>query len=120
MGIGEQTFYRWKKKCVGMGVAEVMRLPVLEEENSKLKQLVADLSLDKQMLQAVFDGLLLEYSQIGLGTWCLIRRAYSIIACSWSIWNIEPGRFALTFLIASSALNPLLTRSHIRSVLVRP
>ena len=53
MGIAEQTFYRWKKKYTGMGVAEVRRLRVLEEENRKLKQLVADLSLDKQMLQDV-------------------------------------------------------------------
>ncbi len=53
MGIAEQTFYRWKKKFQGMGVAEVRRLRVLEEENRKLKQLVADLSLDKQMLQDV-------------------------------------------------------------------
>jgi putative transposase len=53
MGISEQTFYRWKKKFQGMGVAEVRRLRALEEENRKLKQLVADLSLDKQMLQDV-------------------------------------------------------------------
>ena len=53
MGISEQTFYRWKKKFQGMGVAEVRCLRVLEEENRKLKQLVADLSLDKQMLQDV-------------------------------------------------------------------
>ena len=53
MGISEQTFYRWKKQFVGMGVAEVRRLKILEEENRKLKQLVADLSLDKQMLQNV-------------------------------------------------------------------
>ena len=53
MGISEQTFYRWKKKFQGMGVAEVRRLRVLEEENRKLKQLVADLSPDKQMLQDV-------------------------------------------------------------------
>ena len=53
MGIAEQTFYRWKKKFSGMGVAEVRRLRILEEENRKLKQLVADLSLDKQMLQDV-------------------------------------------------------------------
>ena len=53
MGIAEQTFYRWKKRFAGMGVAEVRRLRVLEEENRKLKQLVADLSLDKQMLQDV-------------------------------------------------------------------
>ena len=53
MGISEQTFYRWKKKFAGIGVAEVRRLKVMEEENRKLKQLVADLSLDKQMLQDV-------------------------------------------------------------------
>jgi len=53
MGIAEQTFYRWKKKYVGMGVAEVRKLRILDEENRKLKQLVADLSLDKQMLQDV-------------------------------------------------------------------
>ena len=53
MGVAEQTFYRWKKKFLGMGVAEVRRLKVLEEENRKLKQLVAELSLDKQMLQDV-------------------------------------------------------------------
>ena len=51
MGITEQTFYRWKKKYAGMGVAELRRLKQLEEENKKLKQLVADLSLDKKMLQ---------------------------------------------------------------------
>jgi putative transposase len=53
MGISEQTFYRWKKQYAGMGVAEVRRLRQLEEENRKLKQLVADLSLDKAMLQDV-------------------------------------------------------------------
>ena len=53
VGISEQTFYRWKKKFQGMGVAEVRRLRVLEEETRKLKQLVADLSLGKQMLQDV-------------------------------------------------------------------
>ena len=53
MGSSEQTFYRWKKQYAGMGVAEVRRLKQLEEENRKLKQLVADLSLDKVMLQDV-------------------------------------------------------------------
>jgi len=53
MGITDQTFYRWKKKYLGMGIAELRRLRILEEENRKLKQLVADLSLDKQMLQDV-------------------------------------------------------------------
>ena len=53
MGVSEQTFYRWKKKYGGLGVAEVRRLKQLEEENRKLKQLVADLSLDKAILQDV-------------------------------------------------------------------
>jgi putative transposase len=56
MGIAEQTFYRWKKKYAGLGVGEVRRLKQLEEENKKLKQLVADLSLDKKMLQDVVQG----------------------------------------------------------------
>lgn len=56
MGIAEQTFYRWKKKYAGMGVAEVRKLKTLEEENKKLKQLVADLALDKKMLQDVVQG----------------------------------------------------------------
>lgn len=51
LGISEQTFYRWKKRFAGMGVAELQRLRQLEDENRKLKQLVADLSLDKHMLQ---------------------------------------------------------------------
>jgi putative transposase len=53
MGVSEQTFYRWKKKYAGMGVVELRRLRQLEEENRRLKQLVADLSLDKTMLQEV-------------------------------------------------------------------
>jgi putative transposase len=53
MGISEATFYNWKKKYGGLGVTELRRLKQLEEENSKLKQIVADLSLDKQMLQDV-------------------------------------------------------------------
>ena len=56
MGIAEQTFYRWKKKYAGLGVAELRRLKQLEEENKKLKQLVADLSLDKKRLQDVVQG----------------------------------------------------------------
>jgi putative transposase len=53
MGISEQTFYRWKKKFAGMGAAEVQRLRSREEENKKLNQLVADLALDKKMLQNI-------------------------------------------------------------------
>jgi putative transposase len=53
MGISEQTFYRWKRKYGGLGISELRKLKQLEEENRKLKQLVADLSLDKKMLQDV-------------------------------------------------------------------
>lgn len=53
MGITEQTFYRWKKKYGGMMPSDLKRLRQLEEENRQLKKLVADLSLDKQMLQDV-------------------------------------------------------------------
>jgi len=53
MGITEQTFYRWKKRYAGMGVSELRKLKALEEENKQLKKLVADLSLDKHMLQEV-------------------------------------------------------------------
>jgi putative transposase len=52
-GIAEQTFYRRKKKHAGMGIAEVRKVRILEEENRQLRQLVADLSLDKQMLRDV-------------------------------------------------------------------
>ena len=53
MEITEQTFYRWNKVYAGMGVGEVRRLKQLEEENRRLKQLVADLTLNKTMLQDV-------------------------------------------------------------------
>ena len=52
-GISEATFYNWKKKYGGLGIPELRKLRQLEEENIKLKQIVADLSLDKQMLQDV-------------------------------------------------------------------
>jgi putative transposase len=53
MGVSEQAFYRWRRKYAGMGVAELRRLKALEDENGKLKRLVADLSLDKHILQEV-------------------------------------------------------------------
>ena len=51
MEVSEVTFYRWKKKYAGMGVSELRRLRQLDDENRRLKRLVADLTLDKQMLQ---------------------------------------------------------------------
>jgi len=53
MGISEATYYNWKKRYGGLEINELRRLKQLEEENRNLKKLVADLSLDKQMLQDV-------------------------------------------------------------------
>ena len=53
VGVSQQTFYRWKKKFGGLDCSEVRRLKLLEEESKKLKSLVSDLSLDKQILQDV-------------------------------------------------------------------
>ena len=53
MGTSEQTFHTWKRKYAGMGISELRELRLLREENRKLKQLVADLTLDKHMLQEV-------------------------------------------------------------------
>ena len=49
--ISEQTYYRWKKKYGGLGVSELRELKVIRDENRRLKTLVADLSLDKTILQ---------------------------------------------------------------------
>jgi len=51
LGVNVQTLYRWRKKFGGMDVSDARRLKQLEEENRRLKRLVADLTLDKQMLQ---------------------------------------------------------------------
>jgi len=53
LGVSQQTFYQWRRKYHGVGVAELRRLRQLEDENRKLKRLVADLSLDKHILQEV-------------------------------------------------------------------
>jgi putative transposase len=52
-GVTEQTIYRWKAKLGGMEVSEAKRLRELEDENRRLKQIVADLTLDNQALKAV-------------------------------------------------------------------
>lgn len=52
-GISRQTFYRWRSKYGGMDVGEARKVKSLEDENSRLKKLVAELTLDKQMLQDV-------------------------------------------------------------------
>ena len=52
-GISQQTYYRWRKKYGGLMPSELKRLKQLEDENNRLKRMVADLSLDKEMLQDV-------------------------------------------------------------------
>jgi putative transposase len=51
LGVSQATFFRWKKRFGSLGVSEIRELRQLREENRKLKQLVADLSLDKTILQ---------------------------------------------------------------------
>ncbi len=52
-GVSQQTFYLWKKKYAGLGLNELRELRQLREENAKLKRLVADLSLDRHVLQEI-------------------------------------------------------------------
>ena len=53
IGISDATFYTWKKKYADLGISEVRRLKMLEDENARLRRIVADLTLDKQILQEV-------------------------------------------------------------------
>lgn len=53
LGVSEQSFYQWRKKYGGMGVSELRELRQLRSENKQLKQIIADLSLDKHILQEV-------------------------------------------------------------------
>ena len=54
--MSEQTYYRWRKEYGGLRLDQAKRLKVLEKENTRLKKLVADLSLDKQILKEVSSG----------------------------------------------------------------
>jgi putative transposase len=53
LGVSEQTFYRWKKQFSGLGLQEVRELRFLRQENSQLKRVVADLTLDRHILQEI-------------------------------------------------------------------
>lgn len=55
-GISEQTYYRWKKRYGAMGADDLKKLKALEKENARLKRLVADLSLDKDILKEALEG----------------------------------------------------------------
>lgn len=56
LDVSEQTYYRWRKEFGGMGTEQARRLKELEKENARLKKLVADLSLDKAILQETVKG----------------------------------------------------------------
>jgi len=56
LGVTEQTYYRWRKEYGGLKTEQAKKLKDLEKENARLKKLVADLSLDKAMLQEVAQG----------------------------------------------------------------
>jgi Integrase core domain/Transposase len=114
LGVSKHTIYAWKAKCGGMSVSEAQRLRQLEDENRRLKKLVADLSLDKEMLKAVIEkkrvelvdrreearwlwehylvsqrrvcGLLVlaEFTSRHFLAWCLERRI--------EVVHIEPGK----------------------------
>ena len=73
VGITEQTFYRWRKQYEGLEVDQVRQLKQLQEENGKLKKLVAELSLDKVMLEDVLSKKLQSHRAAAL--WFVICRA---------------------------------------------
>ncbi len=56
IGVTEQTYYRWRKEYGGMRIEQAKRLKVLEKENTRLKKLVADISLDNAILKEVAEG----------------------------------------------------------------
>src|SRR5205814_7876273 len=73
-GISEASFYSWRKKYGGLMPSEMKRLKQLEEENQRLKKLVADLSLDKEMLQDVIRRKICGLP--GSGSWSMRYAAY--------------------------------------------
>jgi len=56
LGVSDATYYKWRKEYGGMGVDQARRLKELESENARLKRVVADLSLDKQILKDAAEG----------------------------------------------------------------
>jgi putative transposase len=92
LGISQATFFTWKKKYGEMGVTELKRLRALEDDNAQLKKLVADLSLDEQMLQDIFKKSFNGCHTKGHGP--LPARCLYRIAASWSVYR-QCGAFNL-------------------------
>jgi putative transposase len=84
-GISEQTFYRWKAKYAGLEVDEVRKMAQLQEENLRLKQLVAELTLDKTMLQDVLSKngeAFAAWADGGAVGWKLPGKRTACLSCS--------------------------------------
>ncbi|MBM3809678.1 MAG: transposase [Acidimicrobiia bacterium] len=82
LGVSEQTFYRWKKQFAGLGLQEIRELRSLRHENVKLKQLVADLTLDRHILQEIVRNTVKPRARCTLAEWaqttyCLSQRRAS-------------------------------------------
>src|SRR4029077_7870701 len=69
LGVSEQTFYRWKKQFAGLGLSELRELRSLRHENSKLKQVVADLTLDWHILQESSEKAVRRRARCTLAEW---------------------------------------------------
>ena len=80
-GISQQTFYRWKKFYGGLMPSEMKRLKQLEEENGRLKRIVADLSLDREMLQDVIRRRALRSAQC----WSMRRELVDDVRVIWGV-----------------------------------
>jgi putative transposase len=85
VGIAEQTFYRWKKAYGGMLPSEARELKQLREENARLKRVVADLTLDKVMLQDVVQKNVWSAPGLQVGRRSEGRSATMYPACWWSV-----------------------------------
>jgi putative transposase len=79
IGVSEATYYTWKKKYADLGVTELRWLKMLEDENARLKRVVADLTLDKQILQEVVRKKALKAAKRrGLAAWMQERFRVSV------------------------------------------
>jgi putative transposase len=98
MGISEATFYNWKKKFGGMGVTELRRLRQLEDENQRLKKLLADLGLGKEMLQEVIKKIMRPPQKRETVSWLLeayrigLRRGCRLMMQSRTVYHYQNRR----------------------------
>ena len=81
LAVTEQTYYRWRKEYGGVRTDQAKRLKELEKENSRLKKLVAELSLDKQMLEEISRG---NFSAVSYNIWDFHEKASNVkVRATW-------------------------------------